>query len=424
VITDIEGVKDEANNLLMYNWESQQSPVDSYFLTNVVYCRGLEESDSHMGVSYTITGTMVTMEEFKQAVADYLAANGLDAVLYNMHGYNNGPGWAFNEYGLRFQTYYQDLTKWLLIPIMWRNPWEADGGQYLSCRRGPALRGGKIFAASVDVFKAPYTTYMMTHSMGNYVYQVFATTLCGETCRLRRSWEPEYGSGHGTGATEKIFEKHFMVAANVPDYLGIFTRAYNPDAPRSQEEAEMNIMSSPHTSLARDMLPIKKDESTHVSLKDDYDPDGYNWRGVPIEEYAPNAGYSITLMAEKVHVLWNSRDMIPSFIPVEVFSGIINGMTKDAMDLEYFERNVIFHDNMDSHGVIENHSYQMEPASIKEYYPQLSYECEWTPCIGTDAPCELPAVQEATRTCLQVFTTNHCCVFSHTAEEKIIQAIA
>ena len=64
--------------------------------------------------------------------------------------------------------------------------------------------------------------------MGNYVYQVFATTLCGETCRFRRAWEPESGAEHGVGTTEQIFAKHFMVAANVPDYLGIFTAEYNP----------------------------------------------------------------------------------------------------------------------------------------------------------------------------------------------------
>ena len=170
----------------MYSWESEQSPVDIYFLTNVVYCRGPEEQDAAEVVAEvkagrdpfrgTITGTMVSMEEFKQAVADYLAANGLDSVLYNMHGFNNGPGWAFNQYGVRFQTYYQDLTKWLLIPIMWRNPWEVGAASYFRCRRGPAVRGGKLLAANVDVFKAPYTTYMM----------VSGTRRTQSRCRVRR----------------------------------------------------------------------------------------------------------------------------------------------------------------------------------------------------------------------------------------------
>ena len=88
----------------MYNWESQQSPVDMYFLTNVVYCRGPEEQDNDMTDPYqgTITGTMVSMDEFKQSVADYLATNSIDSVLCNMHGFNSGLGRAFNERGLRF----------------------------------------------------------------------------------------------------------------------------------------------------------------------------------------------------------------------------------------------------------------------------------------------------------------------------------
>lgn len=55
------------------------------------------------------------------------------------------------------------------------------------------------------------------------------------------------------------------------------------DAPTTQEEAERKASSPPYTSLARDMFRVKEDESTHISLKDEYDPAAYNWRGVPIE---------------------------------------------------------------------------------------------------------------------------------------------
>lgn len=106
----------------------------------------------------------ISMDEFKQAVANYLAAHSLDSILYNIHGYNNGPERAFNEYGLIFQTYYQDITKWLLISIMWRNPWETGGVESFTCQSGPAQRGGKIFAVNIDIFKAPYTTYMTVSS--------------------------------------------------------------------------------------------------------------------------------------------------------------------------------------------------------------------------------------------------------------------
>jgi hypothetical protein len=45
----------------------------------------------------------------------------------------------------------------------------------------------------------------------------------------------------------------------------------------------MNVLASPYTSLAGDMVSVKEYESTHISLKDKYDPDGYNWCDVPNE---------------------------------------------------------------------------------------------------------------------------------------------
>lgn len=54
------------------------------------------------------------------------------------------------------------------------------------------------------------------------------------------------------------------------------------DTPKTKEEAKMNALSSLYTSLVPDILPVKEDESTHISLKDKYDPDDYNWCGIAI----------------------------------------------------------------------------------------------------------------------------------------------
>merc|ERR1719464_2331081 len=76
----------------------------------------------------------------------------------------------------------------------------------------------------------------MTHSMGNWAYQVMAMEL------------------DERGASEELFEKHFMVAADAR--RDMFRDEYNPDAPRTQEEK------------------AKEEQQKRISLKDEYDSDG------------------------------------------------------------------------------------------------------------------------------------------------------
>lgn len=407
-ITDIEGTN-QGEELWMDD-DSTGEPQTVTLLKNVRLCEP-------EGEPYVIKGTKVaTAEEFKAEVAAYLAGNGLQAVIYNFHGTYNSPYHSFDLNSYVWKQRYQEATGWLLIPVMWRNPWEYGAAGGLHSMNCPAIRGGKLFAANSDVFKADYPTHVITHSLGNWVYYVMAQKLAE------------------LGNSDVLFENHFMVAAAVR--ADAFADNFNPDAPRTEKEK----IRKQHIDISlEDDQPLKHDQG--VRLKDIYDSDGFVWKWeypcsyeratsavlheevatdlsftecvpydpinrVPIETCYLNGGYSLTKISNHIHVLWKESDS--GLVGDQI--GDHGGEAESSMNLQYFKDRVTFHDMT---GITRSdHSYQWEYVAASIYDPLLQEDCHETGC---DAEvCESPYIEVFSERCW--FSTQHreeCCRFFH-----------
>lgn len=400
-MTNIEGVHDEQANQLRFGFYSTRSTEQVYFLKDVVHCAQ---------TPYVITGTMLTADEFKAEIETYLLENGLEAVLYNIHGFNVAPQSAF-DLAETFKENYEDATKMLFIPVMWRNYWELQLPSYELDRVHHAIRDGKMFAAYADVFNANFTANMMCHSMGNYVFRVMAQELAD------------------TGASEVLFDKVFMVSAD--SRSDMFADAFNPDAPRTEEE------------YAHELL------QKGISLKDDWDSDGseaiWNCRynrtdlrvsidtnetsGIPVEECELNAGLDITKLSNHVHVLWNKWDEALS-IREEAHLGAseeyrralgkYGNLAESYMNLQYFKDRVTFHDLSGLVAMIGlgTHSYELELPAVKIYDPLLVDDCYQTTC-GTEDRCDAPYAEVDEASCwFWRGVWQQCCFRGHLPDQE------
>ena len=227
----MKGTHDDETNQIRFGWWDLRWAVDLYFLKDVVYCPATRWS------GYKIVGTKLSADEFKVEVKDYLEENNLSSVLYNIHGMNTSTEDSFLGLGLRFKDEYQGPTNALFIPIMWRNAWELSAIHnalaYDYGRNTHAIRAGKLLAEHVDVFNADYTTNIMCHSQGNFVFRVFVQNIDNP---------------------EVVFDKIFLVAADARSDM--FADGFNPAAPRTADEQS------------------KDKHQRGVNLKDDYDSSG------------------------------------------------------------------------------------------------------------------------------------------------------
>ena len=226
----MKGTHDNDTNQIRFGRGDLGWAVDLYFLKDVVYCPATDSG-------YKIVGTKLSADEFKAEVKDYLEENNLSSVLYNIHGMNTDTERSF-RLGLRFKDEYQGPTDSLFIPIMWRNAWELSAIHnalaYDYGRNTHAIRAGKLLAEHVDVFNADYTTNIMCHSQGNFVFRVFVQNIDNP---------------------EVVFDKIFLVAADARSDM--FADDFNPAAPRTADEQS-------------------RDKHQHgVNLKDDYDSSGW-----------------------------------------------------------------------------------------------------------------------------------------------------
>ncbi|KAL7554473.1 hypothetical protein ACHAWF_018073 [Thalassiosira exigua] len=151
-MTDIEGAHDDEKNQLRISTWSRRDIKALYFLKDVTFC---DE------VTYVITGTKLTAEQFKAEIKTYLEEKNLDAAMYFFHGFNNEPLHAFWLHGYRWKTYYEDLSRWLVIPYMIRTKWEDGVFSYYDSRDNTAIRAGKLLAHNTDIFETDYTNHMM-----------------------------------------------------------------------------------------------------------------------------------------------------------------------------------------------------------------------------------------------------------------------
>lgn len=366
MITNIEGVHD--GDQLRYSYHSDESPVAVYFLKDVTHCAGTTVPFR----PYVIVGTKLGADDFKAEVQGYIEQNGLDTVLYNLHGFNVEPESAFLDYGKKFEMVYQEATRWLLIPVQWRTYWGANVASYRIDRQGNAIRAGKLLAANAEVFKSNFTTHMMVHSMGNYVYQIMATTL------------------HEQEESDVFFDKTFLVAADARSDM--FDDAFNPDAPRQSSESRQRRLDeydsdSDQAFSSCSYDPLEQYESELVDT-------------VPVEECKLNGGYAMTKLSNTVHVIWNSVDN--ALIGRETFVfyplgkirstlGAHGDLAESNMNLQYFKDRVVFHPDVFDLGMTPNpvlnlltHSYALELPIVKIYDPSLISECRETGC-NTDS---------------------------------------
>lgn len=421
-VTVIEGT--HVGDELWIDDYSRGSPQTVYLLKNVRFCGAPDDEEN-----YVIRGTKIaTAEEYKSEVAAYLAENGLEAVIYNMHGYSVDPDDSFNLHSYKWKEFYQEATGMLFIPVMWRTAWEYNGASALHDWNCPAIRSGKLFAANADAFKGDYPTHVMTHSMGNWVYYNFAL----ELAKL--------------GNSEIIFENHYMVAAAVR--VDVFADGFNPDAPRAENE---KVQEQKNGYSRQKTTPEKQ---IGISLQDDYDSSGWmhNWECfydretamvlhettavditecmptdqtlVPVEECEPNGGYALTKAANHIHVVWSDGDSVLGGFgeAVQSFLGVLGppelsqmigrhgSRAEEFMNLQYFNERVTFHDVSGLTRV--NHGYQMEYVAANIYDPLLQEDCHETGC---DAEvCEAPYNEVWKDYCTFSFRYREmCCRFYH-----------
>lgn len=329
-----------------YYWgfHSDDEVNELHFLKNVRYCPDAGSFDS-----YRIYGEPIGMDDFKLEVAEYLKTNAdkYDHVLYNLHGFNVDPEGSF-EGAEDFLSQHDD-SKYLVIPINWRNYWGFQFPSYEVDRNGLAPSMGKLLAQNVDVFKSDYEASIMCHSMGNYVFRVFAQNI----------EEPEL-----------LFSNMFSVAADAR--MDMFSTDFNPDAPTD------TTFHDHHVEGFSDVLSEAREQ---VELQ------------IPDDELRPNGGYAITLIAKAVHVIWNRGDHALAIR--ETFQiGWGEGMRKaigkygdeaeQLTTLKYFKERVHYHDFSQ---IVEfiglEHSYQWlcPVVNIYKQYKECEHNCpEPEPC--------------------------------------------
>lgn len=397
MITDFAGTHD-GDQLILYD-SSTGLPEDVYFLKDVVYCP--ETSDS----PYTVSGTKVTVEEFKAGVQQHLDENSLDSVFYVMHGVNTPPGGSTGSFviGEYWAQMFQDATRMLGIPITWYSCHDMIlPVGYETSRNSMAIRAAKLFAHNAEVFRADYTASIMTHSQGNWVYRVMAQELAE------------------MGNSEPFFENHYMSAADARSDM--FADAFNPDAPSSKNHIKVAA------DVRSDSDEKKRQQQSGVSLEDDFSTDGMvdvsecAYDGgplisiglpVPAEECRLNGGYDITKLANHVHVIWNADDL--ALLSRELFQtgamtefrqalGRHGDHAESYMNLKYFKDRVTFHDLTDrvlSHML--SHAYFFEYPSTLVYDPLLTEDCHMME--DETSQCEYPYVNQ--------MLTLKCCRYGH-----------
>jgi len=242
----------EAGDEHYWGFYSDNFEEEMKFLKNIRYC-----PDAGWMSSYRIYGELISPEAYKREVESHVESSDVyDHVLYAIHGVNNEPKSSFDG-AFNFNDNRGAATKYLVIPINWRNRWGTTS-TYEWDRNNSAPRAGRQLAAKSDVFKSSVSTSVMCHSQGNWVFRVMAQNIQGP---------------------EQMFENVFMVAADAR--MDMFSTEFNPEAPQDME-AKGNTDSD-------DLL-------------------AENYLDIPEIELRLNGGYAISKLTSHTHVLWNRRD--------------------------------------------------------------------------------------------------------------------
>lgn len=300
-------VQNIGNNKVRYNFHSSGETTEVHFLKDVTYC-------NFRFKPYQVVATKLPdAASFKRAVKSHLDAVGKNHVLYYTHGLAIDPSKSIDE------TKQLQNEAYEMISVHWRNHWGSGFLSYDYCRRAYAPRIGKHLAAAFEVFNGvDYYQSMMSHSMGNYVFRVFAQNI--ETI-------PE----------EPVFHNWFSVAADAR--MDMFSSEYNP---------------------AVSGLELESPED----LEEDLD--------MPEDELVPNGGYTISRVVANSHVLydrWDGALSIRESFQAGWGPGIRKALGKYGrqaeMDMdEYFDDKVKFH-NFDQFGPL--HNYQLRPDVVDVY---------------------------------------------------------
>jgi len=320
-ITNI-AADDAGNGRVEYGFSSYGAPNKLFFLKDVVYCDPLR-------AYYSITGTKLSENQFKEEVEKYMNSSTLNHVLYNIHGFQTSPYDSF----MGASKWNEEHSTYLVIPIQWRNAWEFHVVSYEYDRNNNAPKIGELLASHFDVFKASYKTSILCHSMGNWAFRVFAQNI----------EDPSV-----------VFHNFFAVAADAR--MDMFGTDFNPKA---EDEP---------TSDAYKFIEV--DRSGEPSYNYDLEKN----LGIPPEELKKNGGWSITKISKNSHVIYNQNDDMLSVR--ELFQigwgkyvrralGRYGKESEDLMTLEYFKKRVKYHNF--SEKVVEQHSYNWEPVCAELY---------------------------------------------------------
>jgi len=318
-ITNIPGKN--RGSQLEYSYHSSGHGNRLYLLKDVVFC-------DHRWLPWVIKGTKLNYKRFQSAVKTYMNRNKLKNVLYHLHGFANNPKSPYDA------IYNYNKKKVALgIPIQWRNKWgQPKTSSYPRDRDTNAIIMGKLLAKNFAIFNADYKQSIMCHSMGNWVFRVFAQKV---TNPLR------------------VFEAAFMVAADVRTDL--FSNHFNKKAPRTKHEEEL-------------------DEFNALVQQESDTPPKDKWAK---EEFEPDGGYAITKIAKMTHVVWNKWDVALKiregfkmpFVPhIKRALGRFGDAGEHWMKLEYFKQRVFFHDfspKLEDWGV--QHNYQWDKVATDLY---------------------------------------------------------
>jgi len=168
MVTNVELTADGSEHYFGYH--SDMYANEYQFLKDVRYC----PNAGSIG-AYRIYGTLVLADDFKAEVEAHIASssNNYNSVLYNIHGVNVDPWGSFRGV-YNFMNGNGADTNILGIPISWRNRWGATIASYEFDRNNSAPRAGRQLAAKLSAFSSSAPTSIMCHSMGNYVFRVFA----------------------------------------------------------------------------------------------------------------------------------------------------------------------------------------------------------------------------------------------------------
>lgn len=332
MVTNVD-LSTDSGGATFWNYHPRDWSDEFKFLKNIRYC-----GDAGDLWAYRIYGEVVPdATEWKEVVENYLNDQGLDHVLYNIHGFSVAPEASFHH-GHDFND--SERSGYLVIPINWRNLWGSTAASYEIDRNSYAVPGGRDLSKAFPYFSgAPYSTSIMVHSMGNYVFRHFAQSLENP---------------------EQVFQNVFMVAADARSDM--FSTEYNPDAPKDDEAGRSSEE------------PNALDKHVYLEL--------------PEDEELPNGGYAITRLTVHTHVVWNINDdalrareafQIPCVLcwpgseeDVRMALGKFGNHAKERTTLKYFNDRVTYHDF--SNIITETwaigdlaHSYQWTPPAVNLY---------------------------------------------------------